>query len=185
MIDLASYPGRALWDIATMFLAGSPVLAADSFDRESPVTISRFFWSLFAGSSKLALTEEQIERLRALAATYHLALHRAEQDIGRAQRSFHSLFEDDTVDLTAVEGTLKDIETLRTRMQLNGIKAWHEARGLLTPEQRDTLRWIHADPRLPEAQRLEQQRTLHSSPTKRQSIVNGHSPIAQEGRGGS
>lgn len=178
MIDLASYPGRALWGIATMFLAGSPVLATDSFDRESPVTISRFLGSLFAGASKLALTEDQIERLHALAATYHLALHRAEQDIGRAQRSLHSLLEDDTVDLTAVEGTLKDIETLRTRIQLNGIKAWREARGLLTPEQRDTLRWIHAVPRLPEEQRLEQQSTMHSSPTKRQSI-------AHEGRGGS
>lgn len=141
--------------VCVLVLAGTPVLAADPFDRDSPVTISRFFWTLMTSTSKLALTEDQVERLHSLAATYHLALRRAEQDIERAQRALRGLLEDDAVDLTVIENKLKDIETLRTRIQLSGIKAWRDARGLLTAEQRETLRAFHAVPQMPEGQPLD------------------------------
>jgi Spy/CpxP family protein refolding chaperone len=156
--------------------AGSPVLAAESLDGHSPVTISRFFWTLMTGASALGLTEDQVERLHSLAASYHVALHRAEQDIGRAQRALHRILEDDTLDLTATGAKLKEIETVRTCIQLISIKAWRDARGVLTAEQRETLRAFHAIPRMPEGRPLD-----HRKPS---SIVNDHSSIAYEERGG-
>lgn len=140
--------------LCMIMAAGTPVLAADPIESHSPVTTSRFLWTLLTGASALALTEDQVEQLHSLAAIYHLALHRTEQDIGRAQRALHRILEDETCELTVIEGKLKEMEALRTRIQLTGITTWRDARGLLTPVQRDRLRAMHSVPLMPDGRPL-------------------------------
>lgn len=86
-------------------------------------------------------------------------MHRAEQDIGLAQRTLHRMKEDDTVILNAIEAKPKDIEALRSRVQLAGIKVWQETRGLLTREQLDRLRATYAVPPIPDCRQFDYRTT--------------------------
>ena len=54
------------------------------------------------------------------------------------------LMDKDPVDIKAVEAKLKQIETIKTEMQLSLIRAAEEAKSKLTPEQRKKFKEMRA-----------------------------------------
>jgi hypothetical protein len=64
-------------------------------------------------------------------------------DLRIAELELGELLEADPVDMGQVEGQLKAIEGLRTTLRLSLIKAHEQAKGILTPEQRQKLERLH------------------------------------------
>ena len=68
-------------------------------------------------------------------------------DMRIAQIELKDLLSRDPVDMKAVEAKVKQLEAMRTEMQLSHIKAMEECKAKLTPEQRKKLReMIEAGP---------------------------------------
>ena len=68
-------------------------------------------------------------------------------DMRIAQIELKDLLSQDPVDMKAVEAKVKQLEAMRTEMQLSHIKAMEECKAKLTPEQRKKLReMIEAGP---------------------------------------
>ncbi|MGE5300209.1 MAG: Spy/CpxP family protein refolding chaperone [Acidobacteriota bacterium] len=68
-------------------------------------------------------------------------------DMRIAQVELKDLLSQDPVDMKAVEAKVKQLEAMRTEMQLSHIKAMEECKSKLTPEQRKKLReMIEAGP---------------------------------------
>jgi Spy/CpxP family protein refolding chaperone len=61
-------------------------------------------------------------------------------DMRIAQIELKDLLTQEPVDMKAVEAKVKQLETMRTEMQLSHIKAMEECKTRLTPEQRKKLR---------------------------------------------
>jgi Spy/CpxP family protein refolding chaperone len=61
-------------------------------------------------------------------------------DMRIAQIELKDLLTQEPVDMKAVEAKVKQLETMRTEMQLSHIKAMEECKTKLTPEQRKKLR---------------------------------------------
>ena len=57
-------------------------------------------------------------------------------DMRIAQIELKDLLSQDPVDMKAVEAKVKQLEAMRTEMQLSHIKAMEECKAKLTPEQR-------------------------------------------------
>ena len=64
-------------------------------------------------------------------------------DVRVAELELQQLLDADPVEMGKVEAKLKDIEGLRTALRLNLIKAHEQAKGVLSPEQRQKFERIH------------------------------------------
>jgi hypothetical protein len=64
-------------------------------------------------------------------------------DVRVAELELQQLLEADPVEMGKVEAKVKDIEGLRTALRLNLIKAHEQAKGVLSPEQRQKFERIH------------------------------------------
>jgi len=72
---------------------------------------------------------------------------RRKADMHIAQIELKELLMQDTVDMTAVEAKVKQLEAMKTEMQLSHIKAMEECKAKLTPEQRKKLKeMLEAEP---------------------------------------
>jgi Spy/CpxP family protein refolding chaperone len=93
--------------------------------------------------AELALSEGQERQLKDIlyqAAKTHI---KQRADVRVAELDLQQLLDADAVDMGKVETKLKDIEGLRTALRLNLIKAHEQAKGVLSPEQRQRLERIH------------------------------------------
>jgi Spy/CpxP family protein refolding chaperone len=85
---------------------------------------------------------------------------RRKADMHIAQIELKDLLSQDTVDMKAVEEKLKQLEGMKTEMQLSHIKAMEECKSKLTPEQRKKLReMIEAEPMM-EGMGMDQERGM-------------------------
>jgi Spy/CpxP family protein refolding chaperone len=72
---------------------------------------------------------------------------RRKADMRIAQIELKDLLMQDTVDMKAVEAKVKQLEMMRTEMQLSHIKAMEECKAKLTPDQRKKFReMMEAEP---------------------------------------
>lgn len=72
---------------------------------------------------------------------------RKKADMHIAQIELKDLLMQDTVDMKAVEAKVKQLEAMKTEMQLSHIKAMEECKAKLTPEQRMKFReMMEAEP---------------------------------------
>lgn len=86
----------------------------------------------FMGETKSRMMKETIRR---------------KADMHIAQIELKDLLIQDTVDMKAVEAKVKQLEAMRTEMQLSHIKAMEECKARLTPEQRKKMReMLEAEP---------------------------------------
>ena len=90
----------------------------------------------------LALTPEQVERVEQLRLDASRALIRRSADLRVAELELGALRRADSLDLAEVEQKLHDVERARTDLRLLRIRAAEDAKALLTPEQRATLRTL-------------------------------------------
>ena len=93
--------------------------------------------------TELALSEGQEKQLKDI--VYQAAKTGIKQraEVRVAELELQQLLDADPVDMGKVEAKLKDIEGLRTALRLNLIKAHEQAKGVLSPEQRQKFEGIH------------------------------------------
>jgi Spy/CpxP family protein refolding chaperone len=105
-----------------------------AFDRSD-----HFLRHALAYQGELRLTEEQARQLREI----HQALKKdqitSEADLRTIQGHLFPLLHDDKADLTAIEATFKQMESLKTGAHMTAVKATREAQAVLTPEQRTKI----------------------------------------------
>jgi Spy/CpxP family protein refolding chaperone len=88
----------------------------------------------------LGLDEKQKEAVREIKQRVMKATIRKKADQEIARIELKDLLEKDPVDMTAVEAKLKQIDAMRTDIQLSHIKAKEEIKAQLTPEQRKKMK---------------------------------------------
>ena len=93
--------------------------------------------------AELGLSDEQAKQLTQIFSQATKAGIKQRAEIRIAELELRDLFETDPVDMAQVEGKLKAIEGLRTALRLSLIKAHEQAKGVLTPEQRQKLEGLH------------------------------------------
>jgi Spy/CpxP family protein refolding chaperone len=121
-----------------------------AFDRSD-----HFLRHVLAYQGELRLTQEQTGKLGEI----HQALKKnqgiSEADFRTIQGHLFPLLHDDKADLTAIEATFKQMESLKTGAHMTAVKATREAQTLLTPEQRGKLQTLLMQERQRSGQRRE------------------------------
>jgi Spy/CpxP family protein refolding chaperone len=84
----------------------------------------------------LALTDDQIAKLRTVALDADRARIRAEADVLVSKRELRSLLWDEKAELAAIEAKVKEHEAMEATAQIISIRAKRALLGVLTPEQR-------------------------------------------------
>lgn len=93
--------------------------------------------------TELTLSEAQEKQLRDILYQVIKTSTKQRADVRVAEIELQQLLDADPVEMGKIEGKLKEIEALRTAIQLNLIKAHEQAKGLLSPEQRQKLERLH------------------------------------------
>jgi Spy/CpxP family protein refolding chaperone len=93
--------------------------------------------------TELALSEGQERQLKDILYQATKTGIKQRADVRVAELELHQLLDADAVDMGKIEAKLKDIEGLRTALRLNLIKAQEQAKGVLSPEQRQQFERIH------------------------------------------
>ena len=94
-------------------------------------------------TTELALSEGQEKQLKDIMYQAAKAGIKQRADVRVAELELQQLLDADPVEMGKVEAKLKDIEGLRTALRLNLIKAHEQAKGVLSPEQRQKFERIH------------------------------------------
>jgi Spy/CpxP family protein refolding chaperone len=93
--------------------------------------------------TELALSEGQERQLKDILYQATKTGIKQRADVRVAELELQQLLDADAVDMGKIEAKLKDIEGLRTALRLNLIKAHEQAKGVLSPEQRQQFERIH------------------------------------------
>jgi len=93
--------------------------------------------------AELALSEGQEKQLKDIVYQATKTGIKQRADVRVTELDLQQLLDADPVDMGKVEAKLKDIEGLRTALRLNLIKAHEQAKGILSPEQRQQFERIH------------------------------------------
>jgi Spy/CpxP family protein refolding chaperone len=93
--------------------------------------------------AELGLSDEQVKQLTSIFSQATKARIKQHADLRIGEFELGELLEAEPVDMGQVEGKLKAIEGLRTTLRLSLIKAHEQAKGVLTPEQRQKLERLH------------------------------------------
>ncbi len=88
---------------------------------------------------ELGLSAEQVGTLFDLRERFQEVAQEKAQAIARAEAELNEMLGPQQVDLAAAEAKLKQIEALRTELQVARLKTIEEGKQLLTPEQRTKL----------------------------------------------
>jgi Spy/CpxP family protein refolding chaperone len=87
-------------------------------------------------SKEIGLSEDQVNKIKALQLDLDRARIKTEADIMVAEREAQALIEDEKSDLGAIEAKLKQAESFEVALRMTAIKTKRDAMALLTPEQR-------------------------------------------------
>ncbi len=96
-----------------------------------------FLWEKLMG---LGLSDKQRDALKAIRSRVAKETIKKRADLELAQVELRELLGKESVDMSAVEASLKKAESVRTDLRLSHIKAREEIRAVLTPEQRKKLK---------------------------------------------
>jgi Spy/CpxP family protein refolding chaperone len=93
--------------------------------------------------TELTLSEGQEKQLKDILYQVTKTTIKQRADVRVADLELQQLLDADPVEMGKVETKLKDLEGLRTVLRLNLIKAHEQAKGVLSPEQRQKLARLH------------------------------------------
>jgi Spy/CpxP family protein refolding chaperone len=93
--------------------------------------------------TELTLSEGQEKQLKDILYQVTKTTIKQRADVRVADLELQQLLDADPVEMGKVEAKLKDLEGLRTALRLNLIKAHEQAKGVLSPEQRQKLERLH------------------------------------------
>ena len=88
---------------------------------------------------ELGLSPAQVQSLERLRSDFQREATRRDAELRAAETALGTMVQAEPVDLTAVEGKLRDIEKQRADLRLARIKTIEEGKTQLTPEQRAKL----------------------------------------------
>jgi Spy/CpxP family protein refolding chaperone len=95
---------------------------------------------------ELGLTPAQVQELERLRADFQREAIKRDADLRVAEMDLQALLKADPVDLTTVEGKIREIERLRADLRIARIRAIEQGRAQLTPGQRAKLADLLARP---------------------------------------
>jgi len=98
---------------------------------------------LLRSQKEMGLSDEQVNKIKAIQLDLDKTRIKAEADIMIAEREAEALIEDSKSDLSAIEGKIKQSEGLQTGLRMAAIKARRDALATLTPEQNERLKAVH------------------------------------------
>jgi len=91
----------------------------------------------------LGLTDKQVEALKGIKMGSMKNEIKMGSDLKIAQLEFKSLMEDEKATLKDIEAKLRSVEKLKVDMKISHVKAFREAKALLTPEQKEKMMKCH------------------------------------------
>jgi protein CpxP len=109
-------------------------------DSDRSHMVGHTFFSLLRHGKELALTDEQIAKLKSLMNDYKKTRILDKADVKLARVDVRALAHDDKADMAAIEGAVRKLEGAQAKMLLDGIRAVRAASATLTPEQREKWR---------------------------------------------
>lgn len=98
---------------------------------------------LLRSQKEIGLSEDQVNKLKALQLDLDKTRIKTEADIMVAERELASLVEDGKSDLGAIEAKVKQSESLQVGLRMAAIKARRDAMAVLTPEQSERIKMVH------------------------------------------
>lgn len=98
--------------------------------------------NLLKHQQDLGLTDDQVNKLKALALDQDRAKIRAHADVQVAQRELSALVADEKTELSAIEAKIKEREAFEANLSFMGIKGMRDLYAMLTPEQREKQKAI-------------------------------------------
>ena len=102
-----------------------------------------------AHRAELNLSPRQVEALERLRMDFQREAIRREADLRVAEMDVAALRRAEPVDLAQVEARVREAERLRTDLRVARIRTVEQGKAQLTPEQREKLRALVAEPGLP------------------------------------
>lgn len=92
---------------------------------------------------ELELSDKQVNDLKSIKMDFLKNRLKTEADLKIAQLELKSLMDEDKTSLKEIESKLRSVEKLKTGLKLSHIKAFREAKALLTPEQMEKMKKCH------------------------------------------
>lgn len=111
-------------------MVGQPV----AFEYEAP-----WISLALAHAGDLSLTPDQVKALTALRDDFQSEAARRVQEIRDLEAALARLYEEKSVDLTAVEGKIKEVAARQGELRVARVKTLQKGLALLTEEQRQKL----------------------------------------------
>jgi Spy/CpxP family protein refolding chaperone len=102
--------------------------------------IGHTFSSLLRHAKELALTDEQVTKLKSLMIEYKKTRILDKADVKLARVDVRALAHDEKADMAAIESAVQKLQGAKAKMLLDGIRALRAATATLTPEQREKWR---------------------------------------------
>jgi hypothetical protein len=109
---------------------------------------------MLAHRAELGLSPQQVEALERVRADFQREAIRRDADLRVAELDLEALRRQDPVDMGQVEAKIREIERLRADFRVGQVRAIEQGRAQLTAEQRERLRAMVAEPRMPRPPRL-------------------------------
>jgi len=91
----------------------------------------------------LSLTDKQVEALKGIKMGSMKNEIKTGSDLKIAQLELKSLMEDEKATLKDIEAKVRSVEKLKADMKISHIRAFREAKALLTPEQKEKMMKCH------------------------------------------
>ncbi len=88
---------------------------------------------------ELGLTDKQIESLKSMKMDFMKTKIKMGADLQIAQLELKALMGDDKASLKDIEAKLRAVEKMKTDMKITHLKAFRDAKALLTPEQKEKM----------------------------------------------
>ncbi len=104
---------------------------------------SRFIDHIIKFKDGMAITDDQVARLRTIKTDFEKAKIRMKADIQLTSVDLHDLLRDDKGSLNEVEAKLKTLYGKKAEMYLASVKASRDAKAVLTDEQRSRMKAVH------------------------------------------
>ena len=92
---------------------------------------------------KLELTDKQVKVLKSIKMDFQKNKIRMEADLQIAMLDLKALMSDEEASLKKIESNMRNVEKLKTDMKLSHLKAFKEAKELLTEEQKEKMMKCH------------------------------------------
>jgi Spy/CpxP family protein refolding chaperone len=141
----------SLWGLAIitglMWTAASATMSwADigGYGHHQRPDASKFIWHVRRAKEALNLSQEQQARLQTIAMNYKREKVMKMAEVKLAEIDMHQLLHNPAAspNSTDVEAAVRKVHTLKADRQMASIKAFQEARTVLTPEQQQKLRQL-------------------------------------------